>query len=84
MPIAVKLELLFDTADEVLDLMEHIISPQFPDDAAQARPQSSYEARIARTEAQAQPLMDMLTNALAEKGMQPVRLQDAQAVDDSG
>lgn len=84
MPIAVKLELVFDTADEVLDLMEHIMSPSSPDDTTEARPQSSYEARIARTEAQAQPLMDMLTNALAEKGMQPVRLQDAQTTDKSG
>ena len=84
MPIAVKLELVFDTVDEVLDLMEHITSQRSQHETPQAQPRSSYEARVARTEAEAQPLLDLLASALAEKGMRPMRLQDAQADDDLG
>lgn len=47
----------------------------------QTQPQSPYQARVERTDAQARPMMDMLPNALAQKGLQPVRLQDANVLD---
>jgi len=80
MSIAVKLEFVFDNADEVMDLLGQLAMPE------QLSPlisQSPYQARIERTEAQAQPLMDMLASALAQKGMQPVRLQDQDKLDNT-
>jgi hypothetical protein len=73
MSIAVKLEFVFDNADEVIDLLGQLAMPE---QSSTRIPKSSYQARIERTEAQAQPLMDMLTSALAQKGLHAVRLQD--------
>ncbi len=73
MSIAVKLEFVFDNAEEVVDLLGQLAMPE---PSSPVIPQSSHQARIDRTEAQAQPLMEMLTSALAQKGMHPVRLQD--------
>jgi len=73
MSIAVKLEFVFDNADEVIDLLGQLAMQE---QSAPAIPQSSHQTRIERTEAQAQPLMEMLTSALAQKGMRPVRLHD--------
>ena len=78
MSIAVKLEFVFDNADEVMDLLGQLAMPE---QLLPTTPQSPYQARIERTEAQAQPLMDMLTSALAQKGMQPVHLQDQEKLD---
>lgn len=81
MSIVVKLEFVFDTADEVVELMDQLISPMPEGEMMQTQPQSTYQARVERTDAQAQPMMDMLTNALAQKGLRPVRLQDANVLD---
>ena len=78
MSISVKLEFVFDNAEEVMELLGQFgTQEQLPTPAVQ----SSHQARIDRTETQAQPLMDMLTSALAKKGMQPVRLQDKDKLD---
>lgn len=81
MSIVVKLEFVFDTADEVVELMDQLLSPMADGEMMQTQPQSTYQARVERTDAQAQPMMDMLTNALAQKGLRPVRLQDANVLD---
>lgn len=78
MPIAVKLEFVFDSPDDVIDLFGQFV----PMSQSHLPPApTTHQERIERTEAQAQPLMDMLAQALAQKGMQPVRLQDVQAPD---
>lgn len=81
MSIVVKLEFVFDTADEVVELVDQLVSPMPEGEMVQTQPQSAYQARVERTDAQARPMMDMLTNALAQKGLQPVRLQDANVLD---
>lgn len=68
MSIVVKLEFVFDTADEVVDLMDQLISPVPAGEMMQTQPQSAFQVRVERTDAQARPMMDMLTNALAQKG----------------
>lgn len=81
MSIVVKLEFVFDSADEVVELMDQLLSPMAEGEMMQMQPQSTYQARVERTDAQAQPMMDMLTNALAQKGLRPVRLQEANVLD---
>lgn len=81
MSIVVKLEFVFDSADEVVELMDQLLSPMAEGEMMQMQPQSTCQARVERTDAQAQPMMDMLTNALAQKGLRPVRLQEANVLD---
>ncbi|AVF02894.1 hypothetical protein C4375_03520 [Devosia sp. I507] len=69
MSIVVKLEFVFDTADEVVELVDQLLSPMAEGEMLRTQPQSTYQARVERTDAQAQQRVELVTD---RRQLQPV------------
>lgn len=75
MTISVKLEFSFDTPDEAVQMLTMFQASEREPETESGRT-ATFEERVQRCEMRFAPIMDILTQELAKRGLKPVRLQD--------
>jgi hypothetical protein len=77
MAIKINLEITFDTAAELVELLDGTSRP-IPANVDDHVGPLEYWQRVSRSEERAKPLMDLLFAELAKQGLEPVRLPSEQ------